>query len=115
MHGDCGDAVSDRYVHGVVRGRFGALHTSTQLGGDARSKRCRVITVNHGLIACPQSGQVSALLSPLVGAEVAPDVAWSEVHPVIRTCPENSSGFDGTAEMSGMGDLPKSTRWYRAG
>ena len=43
----------------------------------------------------------------LVGAQVAPDAAWPEVNAAISACLQDPSCLDGTAEMPGMGEVPK--------
>lgn len=43
----------------------------------------------------------------VVGAEVAPDAAWPEVHAAISARLQDPSVLDGTADVPGMGEVPK--------
>jgi uncharacterized protein (TIGR03086 family) len=57
---------------------------------------------------CDHTIQTQATFAAsMVGAQVAPDAAWPEVHAAISACLEDPSCLDGTAEMPGMGEVPK--------
>ena len=57
---------------------------------------------------CDHTIQTQATLAAnLVGAQVAPDAAWPDVHAAISTCLEDPSCLDGTTEFPGMGEVPK--------
>jgi len=57
---------------------------------------------------CDHTIQTQATFAAgLVGAEVAPDAAWPDVHAAINARLEDPSCLDGTTEMPGMGVVPK--------
>ncbi len=56
---------------------------------------------------CEHTIQTQATFAAsMVGAQVAPDAAWPEVHAAINACLEDPSCLDGTTE-SPMGEVPK--------
>ena len=57
---------------------------------------------------CDHTIQTQATFAAgMVGAQVAPDAAWPEVHAAISACLEDPSCLDGMTEMPGMGEVPK--------
>jgi len=57
---------------------------------------------------CEHTIQTQATFAAgMVGAQVAPDAAWPEVHAAIVDRLQDPSCLDGTTEMPGMGEVPK--------